>query len=221
MDFEGFDSQALQLLSRLPEFSQAAYREAQPTLKRGLQVPARALIAQVAQKLDPTLVVASSSLSPLHTDLRFAAPGTPRYKDHLLLTTWSGADRKAGATLWIRIAADSLGFASGVAITPSSRAVWRERVAGRAGVALARAIERVLSAHPAKAEVAGGQLKRVPAPWDDTHPREALLRCQGFQLRYTVPLPKSVADRSLVAEATARLKELMPVHNWLVQNVVA
>ena len=88
-------------------------------------------------------VVRRSSVSPLHRDLRFAPAGAKRYKDHLLLTTWSGKDKKLSPTLWIRIDSDRIGFASGLGFDPKQRERWRAAVGGEAGARLARAIRKV------------------------------------------------------------------------------
>jgi hypothetical protein len=98
MSFKGFDRKAIALLAKLPSFDENQYRDARDVLATGIRLPGAALIAAVAHAVDPKLVVdRRSSVSPLHRDLRFAAPGTPRYKDHLLLTAWQGADKKVGS----------------------------------------------------------------------------------------------------------------------------
>ena len=73
------------------------------------------------------------SVSPLHRDLRFAPEGAPRYKDHLLLTAWEGADKRTAPMFWIRVDAHRAGFASGIGFTPESRDRWRDAVGGDAG----------------------------------------------------------------------------------------
>lgn len=94
MNFAGFDRDAIVLLATLPALERPAYDELRSTLVAGLLTPAAALIEQVVQLLGvPFMVKSGSSISPLHTDLRFAAPGAPRYKDHLLMTAWHGLDK--------------------------------------------------------------------------------------------------------------------------------
>ncbi len=214
MTFSGFDSAAVALLGRLPSMTAEEYAAHRATLTAGLTRPAGELIADVAALLDADLtVVARSSISPLHRDLRFAPEGTPRYKDHLLLTTWEGADKRSSPTLWVRLDAERVGFASGIGFDPSTRERWRSAVGGVAGEGLGSVLDRL--AVDRAADVAGDRLKNVPAPFDADHARAELLRHTGFQVRFVEPLPASVAAPSFVDWCAERLDALMPVHRWL------
>jgi hypothetical protein len=216
--FQGFDADALALLEQLPAWTSDQFAGAKATLTAGLMRPALALIEQVAGRLDPALIVVPrSSVSPLHADLRFAAPGTPRYKDYVMVTTWDGPDKRTAPTLWIRIGPGGVGFASGMALQGSLRDRFREDVAGPAGEGLAQDLERVVRGRGA--EVAGEELKRVPAPYAQDHPRGDLLRKNALQVRFIEPLPPGVSSPGFADTCVERLGELMPVHRWLVANV--
>jgi len=221
MAFEGFDRGAIELLRKLPDWDTNTYSAEKTRLKQGLVEPGGALIEAVAEALDADLsVVRRSSVSPLHRDLRFAPAGAARYKDHLLLTTWNGSDKKFAPTLWIRIDADRVGFASGLAFDPKQRDRWRDAVGGKAGEGLARAIRKVeLGARKHFVEVAGDALKQVPAPWEADHPRADLLRMKGFQIRFAEPLPRNVEKPAFVGWCATRLRRLLPIHNWLVNEL--
>jgi uncharacterized protein (DUF2461 family) len=223
MSFDGFDPAAIALLRELPRWDAKNYAAENARLKRGVIEPGAGLIETVAEALDEDLtVVRRSSVSPLHRDLRFAAEGAPRYKDHLLLTTWFGRDKKYSPTLWIRVDADRVGFASGVAFDPALRERWRAGVGGASGASLASAISKVESTcRKFNVEVAGDQLKKVPAPWPADHPRADLLRRGGFQVRFSEPLPKIVAKAGFAGWCVARLERLLPIHEWLVSELVA
>ena len=114
MTFTGLDPAALALLGELPTWSPEHYADRSAELKTGITEPGWELIQDVVAALPVDLtVLRRSSVSPLHTDLRFAKNGAPRYKDHLLLTTWHGDDKRSGATMWLRIDATRAGLASG------------------------------------------------------------------------------------------------------------
>jgi hypothetical protein len=219
MSFTGFDPAAVALLAALPGWDADAYATHKQQLAEGLTAPGGALVAEVAELLDADLtVVPRQSVSPLHRDLRFAPAGAARYKDHLLLTTWEGDDKKTSPTLWIRIDADRVGFASGIGFTPAVRERWRAAVGGDAGRILATEVARLVTRRGA--EVAGDQLKTVPAPFAADHARADLLRRTGFQVRFLDDLPRSLDRPAFAPWCAERLRALLPVHRWLVANLV-
>ncbi len=216
MSFTGFDPAAMALLDRLPDMTVDEYAAHKAELTAGVTKPGGALIAAVADRLDADLtVVPRSSVSPLHRDLRFAPDGAARYKDHLLLTTWEGADKKTSPLFWIRVAVTQAGFTSGIGFTPAVRERWREAVGGDAGAVLAA--EEL--AQERSAEVAGDQVKRVPASFDTDHPRADLLRHTGFQVRFIDDLPASVGTPDFADWCADRLATLLPIHRWLIAHL--
>ncbi len=218
MTFTGIDPGALALLADLPGWTPEQYAEHKQRLVEGVSKPGLALISDVADRLDADLTVAPrSSVSPLHRDLRFAGPDAPRYKDHLLLTTWEGADKKTSPILWIRVDADRAGFASGMSFTPAVRDRWRAAVAGPAGERLVAALEPLAGLD--RFEVDGDEVKKVPKPYDADHPRADLLRKNGFQARYLDDLPATVDRAALADWCVERLEPLLPIHRWLVDEL--
>ncbi|MEZ5226344.1 MAG: DUF2461 family protein [Acidimicrobiales bacterium] len=217
-EFSGFDPEAVALLAELPGWDAERYEAHKAELIDGVTRPGLALITELANRFPHALTVAArSSVSPLHRDLRFAPDGAPRYKDHLLLTAWHGADKRTGPTMWLRVDAAGAGFASGVGFTPAMRERWRAAVGGSAGVTLADELDRLEQFHGA--EVAGGQVKRVPRPFEPDHPRSDLLRRTGFQVRLTETHPDHL-DRSDYADwCLGHWLQLASVHRWLVDHL--
>lgn len=221
MTFDGFTRAALDELERLPHLDAGGYASRRELLDTGLIKPARALLDQVVTRLAAPLTTSPrGSVSPLHTDLRFAPAGAPRYKDHLLLTAWHGPDKKSGPTLWLRVDSTSVGFASGLPFTPAVRDRWRTAVGGPQGALLAAQLDALRAHHAGhEFEVAGERLRRVPAPWTEEHPRADLLRLTGFQVRFRLPLPREVEGAAFAPWCVARLDELLPTHRWLVTHL--
>ncbi len=218
MSFEGFDPAVVALLDDLPTWTADEHARHKEQLASGLTSPAADLIADVAGLVDADLSVAKrSSVSPLHRDLRFAPAGSPRYKDHLLLTTWEGSDKKTAPVFWIRVDAHRVGLASGIGFSPVVRERWRNAVAGAEGEALAAALGRLVDER--SAEIAGDEVGRVPTPHPADHPRADLLRKTGFQVRVVEPLPSEVASSAFASWCAARLGAMLPVHRWLVANL--
>ncbi|MEZ5079218.1 MAG: DUF2461 family protein [Thermoleophilia bacterium] len=218
--FTGFDIRTVRLLAELPDWSAEDYAAHKAVLTAGLSRPGLALITELAARFDGRLTVTPrSSVSPLHRDLRFAKPGTPRYKDHLLMTAWEGDDRRAAPTMWLRLDARTTGFASGVSFTPELRDRWRTLVGREDGAPLAALLERLAAHHGA--EVASESVKRVPAPFAADHPRADLLRRTGFQVRFAAPHPASLTDADYVDWCLEHWNALRPVHRWLVDHLAS
>lgn len=222
--FTGFDLDALAKIEVLPTWSREDYADNKAHLKAGVIDPSIALLTEVAGDLSELvgsdLTVnpkIGGSVSPLNRDLRFAKDKTVLYKDAVMLTTWDGPDKKSGPMFWIRLAHDSVGFASGIGFDKSRRDRWRSTVAddktGAELVGLLASLE-----HHKHYDLDGEELKNAPKPWSNDHPRAALLRHTGFQVRWWEPWPKGKqrADKpGFAAYCTERLSELAPVHVWL------
>ena len=218
MSFTGFEPAAVALLAELPDWDADRYSTRKAELAAGVTKPGLALIEDVAGRLDADLTVTSrSSVSPLHRDLRFAPEGSPRYKDHLLLTAWQGADKRTSPTLWIRIDSERAGFASGIGFTPEIRDRWRSTIGGDDGADLTVMLDHLTAAR--EIDVAGDEVKRVPAPFDDEHPRADLLRKTGFQVRFSEDLPETISDPPFADWCAERLGLLLPVHRWLADHL--
>lgn len=222
MSFKGINPKAMAVLEQLPGLDAAAYDPYRALLKDGLTEPAYHLLVEIVEQLGlPLTIVKRSSVSPLHTDLRFAAAGAPRYKDHLLLTTWHGEDKKSGPVLWLRIDKDSIGFASGIAFTPSVRDKWRQAVGEASGEELSKILKGLEKSHRKnRFEVAGEAVQRVPAPWPPEHPRVDLLKLKSFQVRFCLKIPKKLQAAEMVNWCSEHLAELLPVHQWLVNHLI-
>lgn len=220
--FQGFDRKAVELLRVLPSFDAGEYGTHRDLVADRLVKPGGDLISALASHLEVGAPATRTAVSPLHTDLRFAPAGSPRYKNHLLLTAWHGPDKKNGTTFWLRLEADAVTFAVGVTFTPESRDRWRHAVGGEEGVGLAAALGTLAEQHHAhRFEISGDLLKRPPPPWEENHPRAELLRrTTTFQVRFTEPLPWELVDQpDLVAWCGSRLDGLLPVYRWLVTHL--
>jgi uncharacterized protein (DUF2461 family) len=218
MTFSGFDPTTIALLDKLPSWGSDDFAADKSRLRDGISEPGRMLITELASRLAADLTVdRQRSVSSLHRDLRFAPAGSPRYKDHLLLTTWQGADKKTSPTLWVRIDAHRAGFASGLAFTPALRQRWRVAVGGENGEFLATELDGLIERR--SADICGDRTTNVPAPFEADHPRAELLRLTGFQVRFTDALPATISTPRFADWCADRLEELLPVHRWLCGHI--
>jgi hypothetical protein len=106
VNFAGFDPAALKELGHLPSLDAQSYAMRRDRLHRGLIEPARALIDEVVLAMDVPLTTGRGSVSPLHTDLRFAPPGAPRYKDQARLASGLQVLRDRHASDELEVAGD-------------------------------------------------------------------------------------------------------------------
>ena len=155
----------------------------------------------------------NGSISPINRDIRFSADKTP-YKDHLLFRWWEGEEKKTAPTLFVRLAADEVGFATGVMLPSLDR--WRELVDAEAtGAPLASAVAALVA--ETGADVAGIEYKRVPKPYAADHPRADLLRCKWLQVRWMEPFPEDGSD--FAPWCARHLLRCAEVHRRLVGNL--
>jgi len=223
-DFAGFSVEGLQLLASLAAFDKEQFTANKNATTRLVATPAkdfvRALLPQLQACIGPDITGApktNGSIAPINNDLRFSPDKSP-YKDHLLFRFWEGPEKKIAPTLWVRLSATELGFATGVAFDAAALARFRTRVGGAEGEAWVAAVASLAHAH--SAELAGSSLKRVPRPWAADHPRAEWLKLdKGLQLRWPEPLPASLTGPGLVDLCAARLTACADAHRWLVQTV--
>ncbi|MFT4628224.1 MAG: hypothetical protein ACI8PZ_006919 [Myxococcota bacterium] len=222
--FTGFSAEGLQLLASLDGFDKEQFTANKKAYTRLVATPAKAFVSALLPRLQaaigPDITGApktNGSIAPINNDLRFSPDKSP-YKDHLLFRFWEGSEKKLAPTLWVRLSATQLGFATGVGFDPAGLARFRARVGGPDGESWVAAVDALTKDH--SAELAGPALKRVPKPWPADHPRaEWLTLNKGLQLRWPEPLPADLDGPGLVDLCTARLTECSAVHRWLVQTV--
>lgn len=221
--FSGFPAGGLAFLTELGQRDKAWFDEHRKTYDREVVLPTKMFVAAIGERLAdsfaPAIVAqpkANGSIAPINNDLRFSPDKQP-YKDHLLLRFWEGTDKKTAPTLFLRISEDTLGFATGVALTDLDR--WRTKVdEEKAGAVLAAALASLSKGRDL--DIAGQGYKRVPKPFAEDHPRADLLRHKGgFQARWSEPAPKSITSKKLVDHCMKRLDACADVHRWFLANL--
>lgn len=213
---EGFTTKGLRLLGALPGYDKERFAAEKADYQRLLAEPVKAFVDALAPRLATTIspgiewaAKTNGSIAPINNDLRFNPDAAP-YKDHLLVRFWEGAEKRTAPTLWVRIGAKDVGFASGVAPPDVDR--WRTVVDSEEGAGIAAAIDGLVAT--TGAEVVGAGLKRVPAPYDADHPRADLLRHKWLQVRWVADLDMTGDDA--VDACAAELTKAGDLHRRLV-----
>ena len=220
--FAGFPAEGLAFLRQLPTRDKDWFHASKQAYTSHLAAPAKAFVATLGELLQESIssaIVAqprvNGSISPINRDVRFSADKTP-YKDHLLFRFWEGPQKQSAPTLFVRLSGEGVGFASGAMFASVDR--WRELIdADATGRRLAEAIERLGEGKPL--DIAGAELKRVPAPYAADHPRGDLLRHKTFQVRWLEPMPGSVGSPAFADWCLGHLQDAAEVHRWLVDNL--
>ncbi len=222
LEFTGFPREGLDFLAELPSHDKDWFAANRAPYDECVAAPAKVFVDVLGERLQdeisPAIVVqpkVNGAISPINRDVRFSAGKTP-YKDHLLLKWWEGENKKLAPTLYVRLGSASVGFGSGAMFDSVDR--WREAVDDeKTGALLVAALDDLAAGR--ELDVAGAELKRVPAPYDADHPRADLLRHKMFQARWSEPLPDSVSNAQFVDWCAERLVATADVHRWLVDNV--
>jgi uncharacterized protein (TIGR02453 family) len=222
--FEGFSDTGLELLDLLPSLDREGFGEIRSTYEAELLTPAKSFVVALGERLQeevsPGLIAepkVNGSLSPINNDLRFNPNKSP-YKEHLLFNFWEGTPKKLDPTHRVRLTTTMSGFATWAAFDKAGLARWRSALDGPTGKAFASISDEL--ADELDADVAGQELKRVPAPYDATHQRADLLRFKGYQFRWQEELPGSVNSPEFPSWCVERLQRVAPIHLWFVELLV-
>ncbi|MCH9815687.1 MAG: DUF2461 domain-containing protein [Actinomycetia bacterium] len=223
-NFSGYSTEALGLLSQIGAGDKAFFASHKKAYETQIATPTKAFVSDLGAALAagcaPGIVAvprANGSIAPINNDLRFA-PDRPPYKDNLLLRFWRGSDKKLAPTLFVRIRERDVGFACGVGLDSVGLAAWREAVASDAGAELADLLKRLGQGR--ELETVGQELKRVPKPYANEHPRANLLKHKSLQARWLEPVPDEIHSAAFVPYCASQLKLAVGVLDWLSNHVV-
>lgn len=230
-DFEGFPQVGLDFLTELGSQDKEWFTANKATYQAEVVAPAKAFVETLGQELQARVSASieaqpktNGSIAPINNDLRFSPDASP-YKDHLMFrfweadSKWSKRGKKAAPTLMLRVSpTDGVGFATGIALP--DLATWRKQVANKtSGQALDKAVAKLAKTTKADVDVVGQELKKVPKPYDQDHPRGDLLKHKALQIRWIDPTPKSITKPSFIEWCASRFERTGEVHSWLCQNL--
>lgn len=151
----------------------------------------------------------------IHRDVRFSKDKTP-YKTNVAGTIWL---REMTTAMYIHIGPDEEFIGAGTYFfDPPQLPKWRKLVAAdKTGKPLMAIVQKL---RKAGYEVGGhDDYKKVPKPFDETHPRAELLKMRGLTTSFP-PMPKGLLHKPqltewLVTHAVAQV----PLVTWLYKNI--
>ncbi len=209
MAFTGWQAEAVEFFRGLAADNSKKYWTAnRRVFDESVHAPMAELLGELEDEFGP------GRIARPYRDVRFSKDKTP-YKTQAAATVHN-ADGDGG--LYLALSADGLFVGGGYYHTSTDQAQrLRAAVADeRTGSAVA---EMVHTLAKAGWDVHGEQLKRVPKPWDDTHPRADLLRHKSLIAGRSEP-PAAWLHTAKVKDRVAKAwRQLLPLNTWLADNV--
>ena len=207
MAFTGFPEQALDFYEGLEaDNSKAYWTDHKHVYDEAVAAPMRALLAELGPRFG------EAKMFRPYRDVRFSKDKTP-YKTRQYAVIEGGYQ-----SLYLGI--DTQGLHLGGGMFASTKEQVERLRAGVADDTSGAALEKVLKGLRRKGfQVGGNQLKRVPKPWDDTHPRADLLRHKGLIAwvdHEPQPWLHTVEAKSRVIAAW---EAVAPLNDWLSRHV--
>ncbi|MEP6695766.1 MAG: DUF2461 domain-containing protein [Pseudonocardiales bacterium] len=211
MGFTGFPERALTFYEGLAADNTKAYwTDHKAIYDECVAAPLQALI----DALEPEF--GEAKFFRPYRDVRFSNDKTP-YKTQAAAIVH---DSHGEGGLYLALSAEGLFVGGGYFHTSADQAQrLRAAVDGdRTGTELA-AIVGTLTKQ--KWDIGGEALKRVPKPWDDTHPRAALLRHKSLIASRSEPPAPWLHTAQAKMRVAKAWRQLLPINAWLADNVGA
>ncbi|MFZ6033907.1 MAG: DUF2461 domain-containing protein [Melioribacter sp.] len=157
------------------------------------------------------------SIFRLHRDVRFSKDKKP-YKTNLGILFWEGKGKKMESSgLYFHVDPESFFIAAGMyEFTKDQLKKYRETVAIEAN---AVELDRILKKIEKKGYTIGGKsYKQVPRGFDKDYKYSELL-LYGSLYAYDEKDVSFLEDKDPVKLSIRTLKDLLPLHNWLAENI--
>jgi uncharacterized protein (TIGR02453 family) len=209
--FDGFPEEMLTFYEGLlADNSKAYWTDHRHLYDHCVAEPMRALLEELGPEFG------EAKFFRPYRDVRFAKDKTPYKTAAAAVVHDAGGD--GNGVLYVQVSADGL-FVAGGYYHPASDQVQRLREAVAddvTGPALVRVLDEL---RLAGWSIGGEQLKRIPKPWDDAHPRAALLRHKALTAGRSEP-PQEWLHTSEAKEWIADAwRQLRPLNEWLGRHV--
>jgi len=214
--FEGFGPRLYEFFEDLEDHNDREwFAEHRPTYLDDVKAPIEALLAEVEAERG------RGKAFRINRDIRFSKDKAP-YK------TQQGAtiDRAGRGMLYLHVSADGLMAGSGAPhLDATQLARYREAVAGDAGEELAAIVAALRKGGFTVGTLGGdglteeGDLKRVPKPYDASHPRADLLRFKKLVAARWWDRPSWITSRRALTEVAKAWDRAEPLAGWLDDHV--
>lgn len=177
------------------------------------KMPSKALAEELSERMHAfTGVDHKSKLFRVNRDVRFSKDKTP-YNTHIHMSFLPQGSGTASLGWMLGLAPDYFSLGCGVfEMDKGALQAFRERVVADEGNAIA---SMLASLEGKGVRLNDPEMKRVPAGFDKTHPREALLRRKGLIGWLDLEGPEEALKPDLVERVLARFDVLKPIFDLL------
>ena len=221
--FDGFPEAGRRFLAGLALKNEKSYFDAhRETYEQALLAPMRAFVVEAGRRLRPQVprIVADprvgGSVFRMARDTRFSSDKTP-YKEWLSARLWdgSGPGKDSSGSFYIQVDALSVYVGGGVyrfeddQLERFRTAVTDDRTR--------KELERIVAKLPMAVE--GKALQRWPRGYSAEHPAGEWLKFKGLYAGGALD-GRSARGPKLLDHALAVYLALVPLHDWLMRNVV-
>jgi uncharacterized protein (TIGR02453 family) len=210
MTFSGFPPEAFAFYEGLEADNSKEYWAAHKAVFDScIAAPMQELLDELEPKFG------SAKMFRPYRDVRFSKDKSP-YKTRQYAVVHLGGEHGTPGIqgLYVGIDADGLHLGGGL-YQASTEQARRMRTAIAEDIH-GRELRKILDTLLRKGfELAGEQLKRVPKPWDDSHPRADLLRYKALTAHSHQPPDPWVHTAKAKDEVVTRWKALRPLSDWM------
>lgn len=213
--FDGFPADGTTFLRELAANNNRPWFEAnRAKYKSALEAPAKLFLKEMEQALAQRFGEAfTGKIFRQHRDLRFSKDKTP-YNTHQRMAFFAEGDGQDAWGFYFSLEPEGFVLGGGVMGFSAPRLEnFRQLVINEQ---VGPALESLLSGLVRDGfRLESSELKRVPAGFDKTHPREALLRRKSLTLWRDFTGHEAIAEGAAVAFCIGMIEDLSPLHRVL------
>jgi uncharacterized protein (TIGR02453 family) len=213
--FPGFPPEAMGFLADLRDNNDRAWFAAhKTTYEQAIKGPSEHLLAALEPALaELTGRTVSGKIFRIHRDVRFAKDKRP-YNAHVHIAFPARGGEAVACGYFFGLEPDRVlvgagGFDFAGPVLDAYRAAAAD---DRKGPALEAVLAKL---QKAGLRLDGAELKRVPQPYAQDHPRGALLRRKGLHAWRDITDRDTITGAALFGETLGAFKALAPLVNWL------
>ena len=226
--FSGFPKAAFKFFKDLENNNTREwFEENRGVFEKSVMGPAQDFVMEMGEKLKsvrPKIVAipkVDKSIFRIYRDVRFSKDKTP-YKTHLGIFLWEGPRKKLGNPgFYLQFDKSTFLVAGGLHSLPDDLLKsYRDAVSDpRKGNEIRKILNKL--AKNSNYKLGGSHYKRVPRDYDPDNPNADLLLHNGLYVYSERSIPKETYKRDFLDYSYNIFKEMFPLHEWLVKNVIS